>query len=72
MKEHFREFDKYFVMEDGETILRYDAVAKFQDYYNPDMYEYIGKGVICWINGMPQNYSLDNPDHIEYFFKRIY
>lgn len=61
--------DTYFVMEDGETILPYDAAGSGMDSYDPKIFEYIGKGVICWIDGVPQNFSLDNPEDINYFFK---
>jgi hypothetical protein len=59
-----------FVMEDYETILPYDAMSSRIDAYDPKVFEYIGKGVVCCVNGTPQNFSLDNPEHVSYFFRR--
>jgi hypothetical protein len=67
---HPRKNDCLFVMEDYETILPYDAAAKHIDAYDPNIFECIGKGVVCCVNGTPQNFSLDNPEHINYFFRR--
>jgi hypothetical protein len=63
----FRE--TYFVMEDGETILPYDACGSSIDSYDPKVFRFIGKGVCCMISGIPQNSNLDDPENISYFFE---
>jgi hypothetical protein len=67
---HYMDSGRLFVMEDGETILPYDAMSSRINAYDPKIFEYIGKGVICCVNSTPQDFSLDNPEHVSYFFRR--
>ena len=61
---------KYFVNE-NEEVLEYDVCADTNDYYNPKYFSLIGRGVVCMIVGVPQEFSWDNPDHVLYFYKNI-
>jgi hypothetical protein len=63
--------NKFFVMEDGETILPYDAASLTENYYDPKAFEPIGKGVILHVDGVLLDCSFDNPDDVFYFYRRI-
>jgi hypothetical protein len=67
---HYMDSGYLFVMEDGETILPYDVCGQSLNFYDPNIFEYVGRGVICCANGTPQNFSLDNPDHLYNFYRR--
>jgi len=51
-------------LDNGEEV-EYDACSKNRNAYNPEIFEYIGQGVIWTVNGKNQNM-----EEIMHFFKR--
>ena len=69
-------YDEYYGYREYKTvcklfngnIVKYDACADKLDAYNPEVFHYIGKGIIHSIDGVVQGYDMNNPDHIKCFF----